>query len=287
MRKQILLLLPILFFFIKNGNTTGDSLRYLTPKDTVFLKIDRYNEKVFEHTLEKGQTLYSLSKFYGMATEELFFYNTHINPAQVSVGTKVKVPIPNRALIRRPEHTRDTSKFVPVFHRIRKGETLYRLTTLYYKIPMDTLKNWNGLTSNVLQPDQPIYIGMMSIEGVPDSFRMHGGSFWWKRNYELGKQFRARSGGGKVLKKDKGAAFWNKKNGRNTDELFALHRSAPVGTLILVKNPMTRSIAFVRVLGRIPEAKYPPNAKIVLSEKTAKLLGARDKKFFVEFQYWR
>lgn len=287
MRKHILLLLPILFFFTKNGNATGDSLRYLTPKDTVFLKIDRYGEKVFKHTLEKGQTIYSLSKFYGMQAEEIFFYNTHIHPDRVSIGTKVKVPIPNRALIRRPERTRDTSKFIPVFHKIRRGETLYRLTTLYYKIPMDTLKNWNGLTSNVLQPDQPIYIGMMSIEGIPDSLRRRGGGFWWKRNYELGKQYRAQSGGGKKMKKDRGAAFWNKKDSPNGDELFALHRTAKPGTLILVKNPMTRSIAFVRVLGKIPDAKYPPNAKIVISEKTAKLLGARDKKFFVEFQYWR
>lgn len=276
--------LPILFSL--QGKATGDSLRYLTPKDTVFLKIDYYGEKVFEHTLEKGQTIFSLSQFYGMKSEEIFFYNPHINPDLISIGDKIKIPIPNKVLIRRPQHERDTLSFTPVYHRIRRGETLYRLSTLYYKIPLDTLKKWNDMENHTVYKDQPIYIGMMNIAGIPDSLRNRKGGFWWKRSYELGKQFRAK-GVGKKLKKEKGPAFWNKNEKTNSDDLYALHRTAKPGTLIKVLNPMTRKTIFVKVLGKIPDAKYPPNAKIVLSEKTAKMLGARDPKFYVNIQYWR
>ena len=79
---------------------TGDSLYYLTAKDTIFLAVDESNEKIFEHQIEKKQTLFSLAKFYGMTIEELTLYNEALKNPVISIGQKIKIPIPNRAIIR-------------------------------------------------------------------------------------------------------------------------------------------------------------------------------------------
>ncbi len=284
MRKLSFKLFFLFIFLSKNGFATGDSLNYLTPKDSVILSIDFYGDKVFEHTLEQGQTLYSLARFYGLQPEELLFYNPHIQPETISIGAKLKVPMPNRALIRRPDRMRNAQTYVPVFHKIKRGETMYRLCNMFYKIPMDTLKRWNQMDSDVLKLHQLVYVGYMSTAGIPDSLRKNHSNHFWRRSYQLGKKFRG-SAKGKTLRKDKGAAYWKK--GKNQEELFALHRTAKPGSVILVQNPMTRRTVFVKVLGKIPEASYPPNIKLVVSEQAAKLLGARDPRFFVELQYWR
>ena len=192
----------------------------------------------------------------------------------------------NKAIVRKPNRLRNPKTQLPIIHKIKQGETLYRLSKMYYRMPIDTLKSWNNMTSDVLTKDQPLYVGWMSIDGVPDSLRKNYGGIWWKRSFDLGAKFRAKGGQGKKLKKEKGAAFWQKSTIKS-DELFALHRTAKPGSIIMVSNPMTRRTVFVKVLGKIPSAKYQDNIKVVISEQTAKLLGARDPRFFVEVQYWR
>jgi hypothetical protein len=51
--------------------TTGDSLHFLIPQDTINLKIDRYGEKYFYHTLETGQTLFGVTRFYGLRLDDV------------------------------------------------------------------------------------------------------------------------------------------------------------------------------------------------------------------------
>jgi hypothetical protein len=65
MWKILLLLLPGHLF------ATGDSLRYLTPRDTIILSVSANEEKIFEHKIVKGQTIFSLAKFYGLKMDEL------------------------------------------------------------------------------------------------------------------------------------------------------------------------------------------------------------------------
>ena len=42
----------------------GDSTKYLTLKDTLFITLDeKSNEKIYQHKIIKGQNLYSLARF--------------------------------------------------------------------------------------------------------------------------------------------------------------------------------------------------------------------------------
>lgn len=80
-----------------------------------------------------------------------------------------------------------------------------------------------------------------------------------------------------------GVAFWSKSNYQNND-LYVLHRKAPINSYIEINNPMKRKTTYAKVIDRIPEGTNS-DVEVVLSPATAKMLGARDPKFFVKIKY--
>jgi hypothetical protein len=48
---------------------------------------------------------------------------------------------------------------------------------------------------------------------------------------------------------------------------------------------MKNRTAYAKVIGRIPDRAYGDEIIVVLSPSVAKMLGARDPKFFVEIRY--
>lgn len=286
MRKLTTILLLLAAIPFGHLTATGDSLHYLTPKDTIFLKIDAFGEKYFKHRLERKQTLFSLAKFYGMTLEELYFYNPSYETEPPGEGAYVKIPIPNRAIIRKPVEAGQRWKMAPVFYTVGLGETMYRIAKNHFKLEVETLMSWNKLTSTTLSPDQKLFVGWMQIDGIPADYRVSPANPAWKECYHFGKTF-YRDAEGLVEMKQTGAAFWQKESVVFSEELLALHREVPPGGIVEVRNPMSKKVIFVKVLGTIPDTAYSNDILIVLSNKAAKMLGARDPKFFVEMKYFK
>ena len=90
--------------------------------------INAQESNIITHTVNKGQTLYSISKLYGTTVEEII----KINPESIttlSVGQILRIPgntteKKNEAIVRKGDDGK-------LFHTIQSGETLYRLSKLY------------------------------------------------------------------------------------------------------------------------------------------------------------
>jgi len=67
---------------------TGDDTYYLLPKDSIFLNVGILSEKIFQHKLAPGQTLFSLANFYGLTLTELYFYNPELKNNAYNIGQK-------------------------------------------------------------------------------------------------------------------------------------------------------------------------------------------------------
>jgi LysM repeat protein len=169
MRLYIRILWSIgLFLVLQNPLlATGDSLSYLSLKDTIFLTSGNFSEKVFEHKIERKQTLYSLARFYGLSVEELYYFNPGLKEARISPGFPIKVPIPNRAIIRYKDENFDPQQHIPVYYVVRKGETMYRIAKVYFRMPIHDLIERNNLTSTGLKTGQILHVGWMNLEGIP------------------------------------------------------------------------------------------------------------------------
>ena len=70
-----------------------------------------------------------------------------------------------------------------------------------------------------------------------------------------------------------------------TDKYLALHKTAPVGTIMQVKNQMNGQSVYVRVIGALPDTGENENVLVRLSPRAMQKLGTSDAKFRVETSY--
>lgn len=75
------------------------------------------NQSYFLHTIEKGQSLYSISSMYGVSEEDIIKLNPGSDD-KIYVGSTLRIPRTNN-------NQKET------YHTIESGETLYRLTVKY------------------------------------------------------------------------------------------------------------------------------------------------------------
>lgn len=268
-----------------SGATTGDSLHYLTPKDTIFLTLDYFGEKIFQHRLAPKQTLFSLARFYGLHLEELYAYNPGLkeNLSSLEVGAPIRIPIPNRAILRFLSPYDNPAEYIPVIYRVKKGDTVYRICKNYFKIPADTLLARNHLSSIDLSLHQPLHVGYMSILGIPDSLRQGRGGPLWSQSQENRLTYLA-VGQQKREAFSQGIAHWDPEEEINTGELVVLYRNAPINSYVAITNPMFNRTVYARVIGSVPK-QHGPDVITVVPPAIAKMLGAIDPNFYVQVRY--
>ena len=268
-----------------NLNITGDSLHYLTTKDTIFLSSDYEGQKIFIHTMEPKQTLYSLSKFYGLSLDELYYYNPANEGGKYGIGSEIKIPIPNRSIIRYKPKDYSNTSYIPLYYVVKKGETMYHIAQRVFKLPIDTLMDRNFLPNPTLSVGQKLRIGWMSINGIPESYRATGGKhpLWMKsRNYE--RKYRIAKTKKREYRRNGPAVYIQ--DIKSATDLWVMHRHAPIGSIIQINNPMKRRTLYAKVIARMPRT-YDANIEIVVSPRVGKMLGAIDKKFYVKTRYLR
>jgi len=280
----LLLGLPLNLLGKKNYDLTGDSLNYLTPQDTIFLSTGNYGQKVFVHEMEPNQTLYSLSRFYGLTLDELYFYNPKNEGGRYGVGSRIKIPIPNRSIIRyRPKDYAD-SLYVPLYYVIKRGETMYHVAQRLFKLPIDTLMDRNNLIEPVLSVGHKLRIGWMSVKGVPDNHRQFKGHPLWKKSYTYRKKYNTEKRRKKEYSR-RGPAVYIAGT-KSTSDLIVMHKYAPIGSIVQITNPMKRRTVYAKVVAKTPST-YDVGVEIVVSPRVGKMLGARDKRFYVKTKYLR
>ncbi|MEO1258357.1 MAG: LysM peptidoglycan-binding domain-containing protein [Bacteroidota bacterium] len=282
--RRFLFSLLLLFAFYLPGHSTGDSLHYLTAQDTVFLKVDDFGNKVFVHTMEQGQTLYSLAQFYGIKIYDLVSFNSHIEPEEgFSAGTPINIPIPDSAIVKSWEGGYFKAGYVPVHYVVKHGDNFYRIAKHFFNIPLDSLKLWNGLENTMMFTGMQLHVGYLSLDGIPDSLQASLNPISSKMQ-AMQREFEHKLAFDDPAFQN-GAAYWQREK-KGSNDYYCLHRSAPVGSVVQIKNPMRRKTIYAKVIAPIPDRAYGDDIVIVLSPSIAKLLGARDPKFYVELQYF-
>ncbi len=255
-----------------------------TPKqDSIFIDFDEYGQKVITHTIQQDETLYSLSRFYGMSMDQLYANNPSFKQNTWEIGDKLIIPLPNRAIIRYMDQEKPSKDLIPLYYQAKKGDTMYGIAKKQFKMPVEDLLVKNGLKTNTLSLEQILLVGWMRNDGIDSEWRIGNQGPLFYSNQQLGELFeKGKSTNGEIYAH--GMAYWDTK-GNSSGALYTLHRTAAINSTIAVHNPMNEKTVHVKVIGRIPENVYPDKVMIVISPKAAHLLGALDGQFFVKVRY--
>jgi len=84
---------------------------------------------------------------------------------------------------------------------------------------------------------------------------------------------------------EQGVASWIEDEEVNANKYYALHRTAPKGTIIRITNRMNQKSVFVKVIGVLPETGDNEGLIIKVSKASADKLGVLDKKFQADLVY--
>ncbi|MCW3467392.1 LysM peptidoglycan-binding domain-containing protein [Chitinophaga nivalis] len=89
--------------------------------------------------------------------------------------------------------------------------------------------------------------------------------------------------GGKKAATEKGPGTWFKSNA--VGKYYALHNTAPRGTIIKVTNPLNGKAVYAKVLDVIPQMKSNAGLIIKLSDSAMQALGSNETRFYCELNY--
>lgn len=255
------------------------STAYLTPKDSVFIVLDE-GQKYILHPVKPKQTLFSLCKYYAIGLEELYEHNPAFRTDPVlKTGTKVKIPVPNKAIIRYKNNKLIPGHSACLYYKVVAGDNLYSICKKNFAMPVDTIVKRNKLKSQNVKEGQILHLGWINTDGIQSEWR---GERPPPSDDVLLTRYESEKSHYREVE-SQGVCFWQRDSPEKGD-MYALHREALLGTVIEVYNPMSRRTVHAKVIGRIPEG-YERNVEIILSPEAARQIGARDPKFFVKLRF--
>lgn len=167
-------------------------------------------------------------------------------------------------------------------HTVASNETMYSIATRY-KLTMDQLKAKNNLPDNSLRVGQKLLIsGQYPAKNVPQANDTQPDTLNSIKDPSL-RLPASRYGLNQI--DEKGAALWIADPYLDPSKMLVLHRSAPIGTVMKITNPMTNRSTFAKVVGKFTENESTKDVVIVMTKAVADALGALDKRFYCNLTY--
>lgn len=137
---------------------------YSQEKGTKIISANIQDDDIFYHTIEPGQTVYSIATMYGVGVEDIYRLNPESREV-IKAGGKLRIPQKDIATtITASPEDRDYS-----FHTIQPKETLYSLSKRY-QVSATSIINANpGLSVATFQIGKTIRIPSAEIEQLPQT----------------------------------------------------------------------------------------------------------------------
>ncbi len=264
------------------------------------LRVEKDGDKVLVvHKVISKQTLFALARRYGTTVAAITKQNPSVANG-LQVGQVLKIPY-GKALIGGAGN---------ITHTVASGETLFAIASKY-GIKIDEIKNLNELTSNSLSLGQVLLIekGNNSDDATPAAEIADADIIpIEKPETEIPVMADSTTSANvetpevaPVLEvpdpsdelsstpfrevKEEGTAELIEE-GEETTKFLALHRTAPTGTVIKIRNRMNDLTVYVRVIGKLPDTGENTDVMIKINKRTYDQLKALDKRFLVELSYF-
>jgi LysM repeat protein len=260
------------------------------------------------HTVAQKETLFSIARLYGVTTDDIKKWNS-LPDNSLSIGQQLSI----RKATTSTTTARDVTPAVKNssgIHVVAEKETLYSIARMY-KVFVADLRRWNNLPSDDVKIGQTIIVsGTATPTNRPNpkstttsTSASTPTATAEKTNPVVTSKNPVSTASEKVGTESQTIKI--SESVRNGDEILetgvaeliagtegnrkylALHRTAPVGTILKVKNEMNNREVFVRVMGKLPDTNLTDKVIIRISKSAYDRLGAIDQRFRVEVTYYK
>lgn len=263
-----------------------------------------------KHIVTEKETLFSISRLYGVTVDDLKKWNNLTDNA-LSLGQELVIK--NTNTLSSSSVNQLEVKSVKTVHTVAAKETMFSITR-QYGITVEQLREWNGLQTDELKIGQTLFVSqpMYSKQTNPiqpiTQVQTQTNPVTRQQTPIIEKTtvpITAPQNPVVTPPAEKTATIKISESVSGTDEIretglaeliegtdgnrkyLALHRTAPSGTILKIRNEMNSREVFVRVMGKLPETA--PNDKLVIkiSKSAYDKLGAIDSRFRVEVTYYK
>jgi LysM repeat protein len=265
------------------------------------------------HTVAAKETMFSISKTYGVSIEEIKQWNNLTDNA-LSIGQQLIIKKPTSSIGVQPPPAVSSKKGV---HIVAAKETMFSISK-QYGITLQQLKDWNRLEGNDISIGQELLIAPPNAEQTKQPTTVAQTTTPQSNSTpsvaqstppvvtETKKEVPASQPSTSTTKTEPAPQTVRiSESVKNSDEVLqtglaeliegtagnrkylALHRTAPVGTIMKVRNEMNNREVFVRVMGKLPDTALTDKLVIKISKSAYDRLGAIDPRFRVEVTYYK
>jgi len=278
------------------------------------------------HVVTAGETIFSIAKAYSVSPEDIKQWN-NLGDNSISVGKELVIKRRGTAATTAPSTpTSPAPASRKGTHTVAAKETMFSIAR-QYNISVDQLKQWNNLTTTSLDIGQVLIVASPE-RGTTTPARQDNPATIAKttptspvtRAPEPQTQQKTTppatvtppvstppaSTTPVATKEPATQTIRISESTKNSDEVLesgmaeliegtegnrkylALHRTAPVGTILKIKNEMNNREVFVRVMGKLPEGAAADSKVVIRISKSAyDRLGAIDPRFRVQVTYYK
>jgi peptidoglycan endopeptidase LytF len=270
----------------KKYGTTVNEIKRVNDLRTINLRIGQVLKIPAANELADNETVAPTASQAPVSTTTAVTGNTSANkPVEqpkpiLPPGSKPVNPTANKPVTSPAEKSIVEEKFIE--HTVASNETIYSIATTYH-LTIDQLKAKNNLQTNSLRIGQKLLIsGQYPAKNQSAATEpLDEGDSTIKDPALRGDA--SRYGLNQI--DEKGTAVWITDQDLDPVKMLVLHRSAPVGTIVKVTNPMTNRSAFAKVVGKFTENESTKDVIIVMTKAVAESVGAIDKRFFCNLTY--
>ncbi|GAB2711009.1 hypothetical protein GCM10011495_25930 [Hymenobacter frigidus] len=293
------------------------------PTDSIGMEM-RGGQRFVKHRVTPGETLSALSRRYRVSLDQLNASNPQIKNG-LGIGQIVFVPRPaagkaTAAVPTKAPAGAAAAGAVPARYTVARGETLFGIARRFQLTPDDIIKlnklpasgtvrvgqqlllaapEASAPAASVTLTPKPAPVRPMEVENVPAPAVAKTPPVPADKPAQIAtvttaapvekereeREDRTPSRASEVLARVVETGLGASIDKSITDKYLALHKTAPVGTIMQVRNAMNGQSVYVRVIGKLPDTGENNNILVRLSPRAVQKLGTADSRFRVETNY--